>query len=85
MASPNRRATARSAPIQLDAAFTYQQAALAETHRALSQAHGVAFANFFIAEYREYVLRAARTRMCGMSEANLLRDVGHLKDITKLS
>jgi hypothetical protein len=49
-------------PIQLDPVFSYQQAALAETYRALCQTHGKTFATYFVDEYKEQLLRAANNR-----------------------
>lgn len=64
--------------ILLDAVFSFQKAVLAETYRALCHSHGEAFATYFIEECRESVMHAARTRMCGQSEAGLLREAARL-------
>ncbi len=66
--------------IQLDASFAYQQAALSATYRTLCQTHGEAFAGFFVSECREQVLQAAKTRLCGLSEAAVLRESERLKN-----
>jgi hypothetical protein len=68
-----------SPPIFLDAAFSFQQAVLAEIYRALCHSHGEAFATYFMDECRDSVMQAARTRMCGQSEAGLLREAARLK------
>lgn len=68
-----------TSPIQLDAAYNFQQAALAETYRALSQTHGEVFAAYFIDECRDQVLNAAKTRLCGYSEAGLLQEAKRIK------
>lgn len=65
-------------PIQLDPVFSYQQAALAETYRALCQTHGDMFAAYFVDECKELVLRAAKTRICGRSESWLLQETARL-------
>jgi len=52
-----------SAPIQLDPVFSYQQAALLETYRVLCETHGEAFAGHFVDEFKDQVLRGAKTRM----------------------
>lgn len=64
--------------IQLDPVFSYQQAALAETYRALCQTHGDTFAANFVDECKAQVLMAARTRMCGRSETWLLQETARL-------
>lgn len=66
-------------PIQLDAAFSYQQAALAATHRELRQTHGEAFAAYFIDERKEQVLQAAKTRLCGLCEAAVQSETVRLR------
>lgn len=70
---------APSSPIQLDTAFIFLQAALAETRRTLCRTHGEAFAAYFMDEHRDCVLKAAKTRLCGRSEPELRREVEHLK------
>lgn len=67
-----------TSPIQLDAAFTYQQAALAATYRTLCQTHGEAFAAYFFDEFKDQVIQAAKTRLCGRSEANVLAGAASL-------
>jgi hypothetical protein len=68
-----------SVPIQLDPAFSYQQAALLRTYRTLRETHGEAFAAHFLDEYKDQVLLAAKSRMCGRSEADLLQEIARLK------
>lgn len=51
--------------IQLDGAFTYQQAAISAVLRALSQSHGDDFAADFVHDHREAILVATRRRLCG--------------------
>jgi plasmid stabilization system protein ParE len=68
-----------STPIQLDPVFSYQQAALLETYRVLCQTHGETFAAHFVDECKDEVLRAAKTRMCGRSEADLLQETTRLR------
>ncbi|MYM26408.1 hypothetical protein GTP46_27645 [Duganella sp. FT135W] len=75
----NAKAAVMSQPIQLDASFSFQQAALAETYRALCKTHGVAFAVYFVDECKAQVMSAARTRLCGRSEAGLMQEVNRLK------
>lgn len=71
-------------PIQLDAAFAYQQAAVSATYLSLRQTHGDAFAAHFIDERKDEVLQAAKTRLCGLCEAAVwsetlrLRNANHL-------
>lgn len=65
-------------PIQLDPVFSYQQAALAETYRALCQTHGETFVANFVDECKAQVLIAARTRMCARSETWLLQETTRL-------
>lgn len=65
-------------PIQLDPVFSYQQAALAETYRALCQTHGKTFATYLVDEYKEQVLRAAKTRICGRGESWLSQETARL-------
>lgn len=66
----------RQDAIQLDAAYAYQQAALAATYSELRHTHGKGFAAHFIDEFKDQVLRAAKTRLCGLSEAAVL-DASH--------
>jgi hypothetical protein len=42
-------------PIQLDAAVVYQQVAMRAIHRALTEIHGIAFADAFLHEYHHTV------------------------------
>nr|WP_315256594.1 hypothetical protein [uncultured Duganella sp.] len=65
-------------PIQLDASFAYQQAAMHAIHRALIMTHGSAFADAFIHEHHQAVTKAARTRVCGRSEAAVASEAQHL-------
>jgi hypothetical protein len=68
-----------SYPIQLDPVFSYQQAALAEIYRVLCETHGEKFANFFLDECKDQVLRAAMTHICGRSETGLWQETARLK------
>jgi hypothetical protein len=65
-------------PIQLDAAFGFQRAAVHAVRTALATTHGDDFAAAFIAEHRQEILRAARTRLCGSSEAAVKADADRL-------
>lgn len=51
--------------IQLDSAFTYQQAAISAVLRALAQSHGADFAADFVRDHRAAILIATRRRLCG--------------------
>lgn len=51
--------------IQLDGAFTYQQAAISAVLRALAQSHGADFAADFVHDHRAAILMATRRRLCG--------------------
>lgn len=75
----NAKAAVMSQPIQFDASFSFQQAALAATYHALCKTHGVAFAAYFIAECKDQVMSAAKTRLCGRSEAGLMQEANRLK------
>jgi hypothetical protein len=66
-------------PIQLDAAFSFQQAAVHAVSTALATTHGDDFAAAFIAEHLQDILRAARTRLCGSSEAAAKADADRLE------
>jgi hypothetical protein len=52
-------------PIQLDGAFTYQQAAISAVLRALAQSHGSDFAADFVRDHRAAILTATRRHLCG--------------------
>lgn len=67
-------------PIQLDAAYAYQQAVLTVTRHTLCQTHGEAFAAHFIDEFKGQVLQAARTRLCGLSEAAVWSEALRLRN-----
>ena len=54
--------------IQLDDAFTYQQAAISAVLRALAQSHGVDFAADFVRDHRAAILIATRRHLCGRDE-----------------
>jgi len=54
--------------IELDGAFTYQQAAISAVLRALAQSHGVDFAADFVREHRASILIVTRRHMCGRDE-----------------
>lgn len=54
--------------IQLDSAFTYQQAAISAVLRALAQSHGVDFAADFVRDHRAAILIATRRHLCGRDE-----------------
>ncbi len=54
--------------IELDGAFTYQQAAISAVLRALAQSHGVDFAADFVRDHRAAILIATRRHLCGRDE-----------------
>jgi hypothetical protein len=70
-------------PLQLDAAFTYVRGALTATYRELSQTHGEAFAAFFLSEYMDQVLQAAKTRLCGLAEVTVVDATRRLRGESK--
>lgn len=51
--------------IQLDVAFTYQQAVISAVLRVLAQSHGPDFAADFVRDHRAAILIATRRRLCG--------------------
>lgn len=57
--------------VQLNTAYSYQQATIQVIHTALATTHGDAFAAAFVAEHRQDILRVARRRLCGSSELAL--------------
>lgn len=69
--------------IQLDAAFIYQRAAVTATYRELRRTHGEAFAAHFIDEFQDHVLQAAKTRLCGLSEAAVLDGSHRLRGVSE--
>jgi hypothetical protein len=64
--------------IQLDAAFTYQQAAISAVHRAFAQSHGDDFATDFVHQYRVAILTAAKKRLCGSSMCAVATEASRL-------
>ncbi|WP_348694648.1 hypothetical protein [Duganella fentianensis] len=68
-----------SKPIQLDAAFCYQQAVIEEVRRALRRTHGDVFTIHYLAEFRGEILHAVKTRICGRREAWLEQETERIK------
>ena len=62
-----------SSPIIIDT-NSYQRAALVAVRHALTQSHGSSFATEFVREHRLAIYGAARTRVCGRSDAFLFQD-----------
>jgi len=55
--------------IASDAAYSYVSTAQFAVQKAIGQVHGDAFAESFMSEYRDAVLRVAQARVCGRTEA----------------
>jgi hypothetical protein len=55
--------------IKLDAAYCYQRAATIAVQRSLMASHGPEFAQWFTTEHSGSIARAARTGLCGRTEA----------------
>lgn len=60
-------------PILIDLS-PYQREAVSAVKSALTESHGSAFALEFIRLHRSAIYSAARTRVCGRSEAFILQD-----------
>lgn len=71
-------------PIQLDAAFAFQEAALTATYCELRHTHGEVFAAFFIDEWKDQVLQAAKTRLCGLCEAGVIAATRRLRGASEV-
>lgn len=57
--------------IEFNAAYSYVPTAQLAVRVAIAKVHGSAFADLFMQEHREAVVRAARTRLCGRTESDL--------------